>query len=493
LPGLSKEEKPKEFRINDTRMKDSFSNRKPASLRLRPSERRLILLLGDLAVTIISLLIALYFWSAKDFLHFSLQFLSERTQTWFYFLPIVWLVLLVELYDVRRASRRSDTVKGVAIAAVVSLGLYLLYYFTSDPNSLPRTGVAVFIIACSLLTLAWRFFYISVFTAPMFMRRILMVGAGRAGTTLANIVKGMWPPPFFMVGYIDDDPAKRHMEIGGFPVLGTSEELDKVIAEHHVTDLVLAISGDLKPEMFQALMKAEEDGVELTTMPIVYEELLGRVPIFLLESDWILRSFVDQAHANGFYEMSKRILDVVGGLFGVLGLGLLFPFIALAILLDTGFPILFLQNRLGKNGKIYKIIKFRTMRRDAEQDGKARVTTANDDRVTRAGRFLRKSHLDELPQFINVLRGEMSLVGPRAERSELVDDLQKRIPFYRARLLVKPGITGWAQVNFGYAATVEDTGIKLEYDLYYIKHRDLLQDLIILIRTVGTVVGFRGQ
>jgi lipopolysaccharide/colanic/teichoic acid biosynthesis glycosyltransferase len=122
-----------------------------------------------------------------------------------------------------------------------------------------------------------------------------------------------------------------------------------------------------------------------------------------------------------------------------------------------------------------------------------RVTTQNDDRITRAGVLLRKSHLDELPQFFNVLKGEMSLVGPRAERSELVTQLQKEIPFYRARLLVKPGITGWAQINFGYAATVEDTAVKLEYDLYYIKHRTLLMDVIILLRTVGTVVGLRGQ
>ncbi len=133
------------------------------------------------------------------------------------------------------------------------------------------------------------------------------------------------------------------------------------------------------------------------------------------------------------------------------------------------------------------------MRQDAEKDGKARVTVENDERITRVGKILRKSHLDELPQFINVLRGEMSLVGPRAERLELVQSLQKKVPFYRARLLVKPGITGWAQVNFGYAATVEDTAIKLEYDLYYIMHRNLLLDLLILLRTVGTVVGFKGQ
>ncbi len=171
----------------------------------------------------------------------------------------------------------------------------------------------------------------------------------------------------------------------------------------------------------------------------------------------------------------------------------MFPLIGLAIVLDSGFPIFFLQNRLGKNGRTYKIIKFRTMRQDSEKDGEVRVTTEHDERITRIGLFLRRSHLDELPQFVNVLRGEMSMVGPRAERSELVTKLQQNIPFYRARLLVKPGITGWAQVNFGYAATVEDTAVKLEYDLYYIKHRNLLMDIVILLRTFGTIIGFRGQ
>ncbi|MCL4561907.1 MAG: sugar transferase, partial [Chloroflexi bacterium] len=136
---------------------------------------------------------------------------------------------------------------------------------------------------------------------------------------------------------------------------------------------------------------------------------------------------------------------------------------------------------------------FRTMRQDSELNGEVRTTDENDDRITRVGIFLRKSHLDELPQFINVLKGEMSLVGPRAERAALVTRLQQNIPFYRARLLVKPGMTGWAQVNFGYAATVEDTAVKLEYDLYYIKHRNLLMDLVIILRTGWTIIGFRGR
>jgi exopolysaccharide biosynthesis polyprenyl glycosylphosphotransferase len=442
-----------------------------------------------------ALLAALYFWSERgnEWLQFSWEFLKSRPQFWFYCLPIAWIVLMVELYDIRRANRRRDTFQGVSMAVVASLAIYLPIFFILPPKTLPRFSVAVFIAAAAVLTLTWRMFYIRIFTAPLFMRRVLIVGAGKSGRALLRILDDLWPPPFLVVGMVDDDPEKESEIIGNYSVLGNSDNLLRVVKDECVSDIIFAISGEMSGNMFQSILDAEEQGVEVTTMPIFYEETLGRVPIFYLDSDWILRSFVDQAHASGIYEAVKRLIDILGGLAGSLALLALLPFIAFAILIDTGFPVFFLQNRLGKNGKTYRIIKFRTMRNDSEPKGEVRVTTQNDDRITRAGVLLRKSHLDELPQFLNVLKGEMSLVGPRAERSELVTQLQKEIPFYRARLLVKPGITGWAQINFGYAATVEDTAVKLEYDLYYIKHRTLLMDLIILLRTVGTVVGLRGQ
>ncbi len=437
----------------------------------------------------LALAIAIYWWGQIDWLNFSMEFLVERIPPWFFLMPLIWLILNVEMYDIRRAGRRSETIKGVAAAAAVSLFLYVFVFFLSQ-RDLPRRGVITFIVFASLLMIAWRFLYISVFTAPEFLRRVVIVGAGRAGSTLARVIKEIWPPPFYVVGLIDDDPDKMNSSIEGFPVLGGCQELLSTIEKHRVSDLIFAISGEMSPDMFQALLQAEEEGIEVTTMPSIYEELMGRVPIFLLQSDWILRSFVDQAHANGFYEMVKRLEDVVGGLVGILLLGLSFPFIGVAIMLESGGPVIYTQTRLGKNGREYTIIKFRTMREAFDEDGKP---LPDEKRITRVGRILRKSRLDELPQFINVLRGEMSLVGPRAERSELVNELQNKVPFYRARLLVKPGISGWAQVNFGYATTVEDTAVKLEHDLYYIKHRNILLDFVILLRTFGTVIGFKGQ
>jgi lipopolysaccharide/colanic/teichoic acid biosynthesis glycosyltransferase len=244
---------------------------------------------------------------------------------------------------------------------------------------------------------------------------------------------------------------------------------------------------------FQILLDAQQGGMEIVPMPSLYEELLGRVPIHHLESEWLIRSFVNDARVDGFYEMEKRLLDILVSLAGLSICILLTPITAILILLDSGFPIFYNQIRSGKSGKLYNIYKFRTMYQDAEKDGKAQVTHEHDERITRVGTILRRTHIDELPQFWNVLCGDMSIVGPRAERPELIIEYQKHIPLYRARLLVKPGMTGWAQVNYGYSATIAQTVVKLEYDLYYIKHRNIIMDILIILRTMSQVIGFRGR
>jgi lipopolysaccharide/colanic/teichoic acid biosynthesis glycosyltransferase len=245
--------------------------------------------------------------------------------------------------------------------------------------------------------------------------------------------------------------------------------------------------------MFQSILTAQEEGMSLSTMVDTYESLSGRVPIDLLESDWVIRSFIDRTPTSGFYRITKRLLDLALGLVGLIGLVFLFPFISLLIMVDSGRQIIFTQERLGRGGKPYLIYKFRTMKTRSDMEKEALVTSVNDPRVTRIGKFLRRSHLDELPQIINVLRGEMSFVGPRSERVELVHVFQKEVPFYRARMLVKPGITGWAQIHQAYAETIEETAIKLQYDLYYIEHASIWMDFNILLRTVGSVLGFKGR
>lgn len=475
-------------------MKYRYDAQKEHRWRLRFVERRVLLFAGDLLAGILALVFAIFFWSSQSaFLGFSVRFLLVRVPGWFYLLPLIWIVLLIEMYDIRRAASWYETVRGVATAAVVGTMLYLIVYFSSPPESLPRIGVAGFVFTAVLLTLGWRLIYIRVLTSPQFMRRVLLFGGGKSGSVLLRSFNQLDPKPFYLIGIIDDDPQKAGEEIEGYPVLGNGNKLLKIIREEQISDIIVAITGEIQGRSFQALLDAQEMGVDIVRMPVAYEDLNHRVPIRILEADWILRSFVDETGVSGVYHIGKRMIDILGGLIGVAFLVVLLPFVGLATILDSGWPIFYLQTRLGRSGKPYKIIKFRTMRKDAERDGEPQWASENDERITKVGRILRKTHIDEVPQFLNVLRGEMSLVGPRSERPKLVENLQEEVPFYRARLLVKPGVTGWAQVNYGYPETIEGTIDKLEYDLYYIKHRSLLLDLRIILKTPETILGLKGK
>jgi exopolysaccharide biosynthesis polyprenyl glycosylphosphotransferase len=482
-------------------------NIRTTPLRIRPSEYRSILLIGDLIMAIVSVLAALATWRQYNFYVKLQEYLAKdiapgvaeqrarlfnniEPQFWFYLLPIVWMFLLIELYDPHVAGSGRRTTRGVALAAFIGLVAYSLVFIVRADTNLPRVGVGAFLLFASVLTLFWRVIFIRIYKTTGQRRRVVLIGAGKAGQTLAELYHSMGTRSFNLIGYMDDDTQKVGKTICGLRVLGSSVHLLNLIDVYHISDVVIAINGEIQGATFQAILDAQEKGVEVMRMPILYEEMTGRVPVHHLESDWIIRSFVDGLHVSGFYELTKRLLDILGAIVGLLIFAITSPFLSIAVWIDTGSPIFYSQPRLGKGGLVFKIYKYRTMRQDAEADGEAKTTLENDPRVTRAGRFMRKTRLDELPQFWNVLRGEMSLVGPRAERPELVAGYQKQVPFYRARLLVKPGLTGWAQINYGYVANVMETAVKIEYDLYYIKHRTFAMDFQIILRTIGTV--FKG-
>lgn len=470
------------------------SNAPAQKWRLVPSEQRFLLVLSDIIAGIIALLLALLVWSLVDPSNkFSIEFLRNRIPLWFYFLPFIWVLLLVDSYDLRKSSKFQNAVRSVGLATAVASILYLIIYFTVTTTALPRLAVGLFIIFVALLTLLGRAIYIKLFTMANNQRRVLIIGAGNAGSSLAEEIAELEPKPFNLLGLIDDDPSKLGTTIHGFPIIGNHTSILDLVKKQGVTDMILAITNQMNHGMFQTILLAQEAGINLSTMSETYEELTNRVPIGLLEADWVIRSFLDRPTATGFYRLFKRLLDLFGALLGVIVLGLLFPLLALIIVVDSKGPIIYRQERLGLGGNPYTIYKFRTMKNKADMEREALVTSTNDERVTRFGRFMRKTHLDELPQVVNVLRGEMSLVGPRSERSELVVVFQNIVPFYRARMLVKPGITGWAQIHQAYAETVEETAIKLEYDLYYIKHANLGMDILILLRTFGSVLGFKGR
>jgi len=462
------------------------------------------LYIGDLLMSVVSDFAAIYTWREYQRYVLMAEYLKPKVVEqllsninipfWFYLLPIAWLLLIVELYEPHTAANWRKTIRGIALAAFVGIVIYSLFFIVRlNPNSLPRIGVGAFLLYASILTLLWRSLYIRFYTSAGQLRHVLVVGAGKAGHTLAETYLAQEPSPFTLVGFVDDDPQKLGKSVFGFPIISQSFELLELVETYKISDVVVAINGVIQGTTFQTILDVQEQGVEVTRMPTLYEEMTGRVPIHHLESDWVIRSFIDQARVSGMYLLVKRLLDILGGLFGLFIFVFFFPIIALSILIDSGLPIFYSQPRLGQGGRVFRIFKFRTMHQNEDEDERVRPTEENDPRVTRVGNFWRRTHMDELPQFWNILRGEMSLVGPRAERPELVQSFQEKVPFYRARLLAKPGLTGWAQINYGYVATVRDTEVKIEYDLYYIKHRTLAMDFNIMLRTISTVLSRSGR
>ena len=257
-----------------------------------------------------------------------------------------------------------------------------------------------------------------------------------------------------------------------------------------VSEIIVTATQALDGAALRGVMDATVAGLNVLPMPVLYERITGRVPVGVVGENWTVVLPLDETGVRPWPVM-KGVLDYLLAGLGVLILGLLLPFIALAIRIDSRGSIFYAQQRVGRNGRLFRILKFRSMRVDAEKETGAVYAEENDPRVTRTGRFLRRTHIDELPQMINILRGEMSFVGPRPERPEHVERLAQELPFYRIRQLLLPGATGWAQVHQDYAAGVAETQVKLQYDLYYVRHCSFLLDLEILLRTLGRVLDSR--
>ena len=461
---------------------------------LQISERKALLAIGDFVLVNGAVLLALWAWTLRDpFRSFSWEFVLSQAH-WFLILSSLWFLSasLNDFYSLRLAAcLRSVWLALFRITAFVFL-IYVAVYFLSAPQSLPR-GIVLYHCAASFgLVGTWRTAYAMLLSRPFFRRRAIVIGAGQAGRTIVQAIKENLPSEYQLVGYVDDDPSKQGQVIEGVPVIGTWRDLPSLVKEKGVSEIILAITHIIHGEPIRAIMDCQEQGVQVSLMPLLYEEITGRVPVEHIGDDWSLVLPLDHAAIGGFWPFLKRTMDILISGIGLIILALLFPLLALAIYIDSPGPIFYTQERVGKGGRIFRIFKFRSMVPGAEENG-AVWAEENDPRVTRVGRFLRRTMIDELPQFINVLRGDMSIVGPRPERPIFADQLAEQIPFYRARHAVKPGMAGWALINYGYSSSVRDALVKLQYDLYYIKHQSLALDMFILLKTIGAMLSFRGR
>ena len=314
---------------------------------------------------------------------------------------------------------------------------------------------------------------------------LVIYGAGRTGTKFyERIAKHEY---FRIAGVLDDDTAKHGSMLGSYEVIGSIRSCpSERLKQMKVDVVVICVSGELKKENAAALLQLPLDGIEVLTNGAFIEEYFYETSLDYTNPHWFASLPALPGNAPIFF--SKRILDIlVSGVILLISLPF-WPLIALAIKIDSSGPVFFRQKRVGLHGAIFKILKFRTMHENAE-DNVAQWATKGDPRVTRTGRFLRRVRLDELPQMLNVLRGQMSFVGPRPEQPEFVEKLSREIPFYKHRHLTPPGITGWAQIRYQYAASNEDARRKLQFDLYYIRHLSIAFDIRIILQTIPLLMG----
>jgi exopolysaccharide biosynthesis polyprenyl glycosylphosphotransferase len=333
----------------------------------------------------------------------------------------------------------------------------------------------VFVVAAGWETLALRV------VAPRV--RLLLVGASASALTLLDDIRSGRGGGYEAIGVVQDvEPPER--SYGGVPVLGGVAQLDAAIAAQR-PDLVVLAPGPTRPNAFPRFLDAAEAGFRVVDLAEFYEYAYGRVPVEDLPREWFMS--VLHLYQRPYSRFAKRTLDVAGALVLLVLTLPLFPLLALFVRQTEG-PIVLRQVRLGEHGRRFTIYKFRTMRADAEVPGQAVWASEHDPRLTRTGGIMRRLRLDELPQLWNVLRGDMSLVGPRPERPEFLEELSAQVPFWTRRHLVKPGLTGWAQVRQGYAASAQATAYKLSYDFWYLRHRSLTVDLAVLLRTAAAVL-----
>jgi sugar transferase (PEP-CTERM system associated) len=344
-------------------------------------------------------------------------------------------------------------------------------------------------MTCLAGILVWRVAFNHITRLHSFGERMLIIGTDAAARTVVRQVLAQQDFPYQVVGFIDDDPARMGESVVNPRVVGTSADIAAVVAAGNVDLIVVALNDRRGRLPARELLEMKMRGVRVEDVNALYERLTGKLLVEDLRPSWLI--FSDGFRASRLTRQTKRVFDVLLAMAGVVLALPLMLLTALAVWLESGAPVLYRQERVGENGRVFTLYKFRSMRKDAET-GVPIWAEAVDDRVTRVGRFIRQTRLDELPQLWNVLRGDMSFVGPRPERAFFVSQLSAQIPWYDQRHAVKPGITGWAQVRYRYAASMDDALEKLRYDLYYVKHLSLAFDLTILFDTVKVVLLSKG-
>ena len=444
--------------------------------------RTLILLLGEALIVWTSFLVAAWVVLRDD------SYLVLNYEGGWYKLFIFTGVVLLcshwfDLYDTARLNTRGELyfrllmVPGVLAFVTAAISYFRPNYLLSGSSM----ALGLFIVALALS--GWRLGYGWLVQLPILVERVYVLGTGERAQRL---VQGLRQNPESGVE-IASWTGKLEGEVTRDSV---AAHLMKVVETQKVHRVIVAVADRRGTIPMEELLELRMQGVKVEEATSRLEKISGKIDVENLNPSWLV--FSEGFRRSPMFLFVRRVLSIFISLIGLLLTLPLLPFIMLAIRLDSKGPVFYTQTRVGKGGKLFKVVKFRTMRQDAESGTGAQWAANNDPRVTRVGKFLRTSRLDEIPQLWCVLKGDMAFVGPRPERPEFIEELSKKIPYYGVRHMVRPGVTGWAQVKYKYGSTIEDAREKLQYDLFYIKNASIGLDLLIMFQTVKIVLLGRG-
>tara|TARA_R110000787_G_scaffold184181_5_gene296073 strand:+ start:21433 stop:22815 length:1383 start_codon:yes stop_codon:yes gene_type:complete len=450
------------------------------------SERKALLRVIDVLLIIFS--IGISFQSGmQDYIEFT----SPLIYGWLITLIFYFFLFgeIFQLFDLTISNNRFKTVRSLFLTTFITTLFFTFTPFFSPSLPENRLQIIYLFLLIILPVLVWRFLYIGLLFSPKYFKDILIISHSSRVSQLLELIKN---DNFHNLhSYLSEEENPDYKKFKNVKEVNLYE----LVKSNNIKEVIISTRGfhnDIKLQLNKEIIQLFEEGVNIKSYESFYEEITYRIPKEYLDYHFYKNINLSKNNDNKFYIVFHRILDVIISIFGLLCFVFLIPIIFIINFLANRGPLFYTQKRVGKKGKLFKIFKLRSMIVNAESEG-AVYAEINDKRITVFGKFLRNTRIDEIPQFFNILKGDMSIIGPRPERPEFVIDLEEKIPFYAIRHVVKPGLTGWAQVKYPYAGTLEEQEIKLRYDLYYIKEQSAFLDFKIIIKTVTTVLFFRGQ
>lgn len=453
------------------------------------SERKFLLLIVDILVV----LGALYLLS-KVF-HFTYFVFSTETYYW----PIIFAIYLLlfggvfEMYNLQVASNPFQVLKSTILTTTATVLVYLLTPFLSPHLPESRLQLIGFYAIVFLSLYVWRFFYVKFLATNRFVQNVVLIcDKGQLEQLVVDLEDA--DPYYRIIGFVNSDLSNKKESKRTLKKEIPVALLTKFVNRSGVSEIVVASqkTDGITTELYQQLLHLLESGKSIREYVHVYENKTQRIPVHQIAEDFYRFFPFSRSNQNKLYLYQVRLFELLFSFTGIVIGALLVPFLVVANWFWNRGPLFYTQERVGKDGTLFKIYKFRSMVENAEKHG-AVFSSIGDARVTPFGKFLRKTRIDEIPQFLNILKGEMGVIGPRPERPIFVQEISAIMPFYETRHIIKPGLTGWAQVNYNYGESIEESLVKLQYDLYYIKHRSIFIDVSIIFKTISTVLFYRGQ